>query len=111
MQDLIAQLEAAPAGSRELDYRIKGWLEFDDYWRLRVAADWTTSLDAALALAERVLPGMRARIDMDARRRAFLFPDDGYTVGSDPTRWVSYADAPTAPLALCIAILKAKAAA
>lgn len=63
MDDLSARLEGAAAGSRELEYDIKEWLEgFDDYWSLRVAADWTTSIDAAVALAERVLPGWSVEV-------------------------------------------------
>ncbi|OJU50847.1 MAG: hypothetical protein BGO02_03955 [Brevundimonas sp. 67-6] len=58
---LIARLEAAEAGSRELDHLI-----FMYTAPMEVASHWspsdrktlfTTSLDAALALAERVLPG------------------------------------------------------
>ena len=81
MQELIARLEAAEAGSRELGRDVLIGLnvvreveptlfygvgnedtwhfgdaaESDGYWR--ILPDPTTSLDAALALADRVLPG------------------------------------------------------
>ena len=66
------------------------------------------SLDAALALAERVLPGWVWEIRLDA---------DGGSVQGAPVWWFEglaapdeggvSADAKTAPLALCIAILNA----
>ena len=40
---LIARLEAAEAGGRELDYEIRDALN-DPHWNIRVPADWTTSL-------------------------------------------------------------------
>jgi len=92
---LIARLEAAEAGSRELDYAIKAWLEpIDDYWAIRVAADWTTSLDAALALAER--PGMDGWRIMYAALMNWK--------AHDPRGPLLQ----TLPLALCIATLRAK---
>jgi len=103
---LIARLEAAEAGGRELDYEIRDALN-DPHWNIRVPADWTTSLDAALALAERVLPGWQITLS---------------TKGGEMPPWVqiyplpleedNYLDpefAATPALALCIAILKAKA--
>lgn len=92
---LIARLEAAEVGSRELDYAVKAWLEpIDEYWAIRVAADWTTSLDAALALAE--------RLELDAWRVTY----------AAMMNWKAHdprGSAPkTMPLALCIAILRAK---
>lgn len=104
MDDLIERLEAAERGSRELDYAIKAALEDDEYWRLRVAADWTTSIDAALALAERVLDG---DISYD------LFHDYGgfnrakvYAIMDGPV--MAETKAETMPLALCAAILRAR---
>ena len=70
MSDLITRLEEAAEGSRELDAEISQALMFptmlrwgDHHWRRGHVGGWTTlpsfttSLDAALALAERVLPG------------------------------------------------------
>ena len=125
MTDLIARLEAAEVGSRELDEAISTamcdskfrtcieglsdeqggmWMyEFEGHApssALRV----TTSLDAALALAERVLDG---DFSYD------LFHDFG---GYNRAKVHGITDGPvsgegkaeTMPLALCIAILKAK---
>jgi len=125
--DLVAMLEAAEAGSRELDAAV--WLaatgevvawpwgqpDADGPWCVYGNAMWTplagltTSLDAALALAERVLPGWRRHLNE-------LPPSTG--LGWEATVWTDAADlsvhpsrAPTAPLALCIAVLRATAAA
>ena len=126
MSALIARLEAAEAGSRELGrdvlialnvvreveptlfYDIGNedtWhfgdaAESEGYWR--ILPDPTTSLDAALALAERVLPGwvyMLVNDYCDYFRAELVRPESS----------VVKAVAETMPLALCIAILKAKA--
>lgn len=94
MDDLIAKLEAAESGSRELDVAI--WDALGG-WSVNNPPSYTTSLDAALALAERVLPGWFLSLD---------------TSGVHARLWIgerpSFAGlAATAPLALCIAILKA----
>lgn len=128
---LIARLEAAEKGSRELDamiwahfqpeaIKITGWNEpyGDTSGRTQVeftlpprrtryvtdrrgsyvhAEPVTTSIDAALSLAERVLPGMPCELFRNS-----------------PTEWgFHFADqdtcyAPTPALALCAAILRAK---
>lgn len=137
--DLVERLEAAEAGSRELDRlvaltsdpRFSGWTchpalsaDSPDFMRGEVIEDeadfrrWlfdddsdggpvsvpavTTSLDAALALAERVLPG--AEISMvHSPGGSFPYADV----------WVhkrsGQCHAKTPALALCIAILKARA--
>lgn len=103
---LIARLEAAEVGSRELDYAIKAWLEpIDEFWALRVAADWTTSLDSAIALAERVVPGAEIWIGrIDGQWEADCEP-----VGCEKhSRFVDHKGR-TPALALCTAILRAKA--
>jgi hypothetical protein len=100
MDDLIERLEAAEQGSRELDYAFKALLEpRDDYWALRVAADWTTSLDAALALAERTTKGAYTLVnDYGGYNRAEINIPGGDTFK---------AIADTMPLALCAAICRA----
>ena len=119
---LIERLEAAGEGSRELDYAIEHWLEInteDEYWKLRVAADWTTSLDAALALAERVLPGWYAGVQPWFHTDPDRAMHRAYVVRPDWARWNPVDDdwceciwgrsAATPALAVCIAILKARA--
>ncbi len=104
---LIARLEAAEAGSRELDYAIKVWLEpIDDYWAIRVAADWTTSLDAALALAERVLgTGQEYEITtLYNIARVTLNMNHGEESGP----FYGSNDCCVVPLAICAATLRAK---
>lgn len=126
MSDLIARLEAAEAGSRELDGDV--WyavhepdveygalhIEQTDQGPIEVLTcelgskyadcveNYTTSLDATLALASRVLPGFGwgAVQGSGERAKANVTPanaDHGFT-----------ATASTPALALCAAILRAK---
>lgn len=126
MSGLIERLEGAERGARELDGAVwyavfepdvdHGCLHVEmteqgprEALTCELGSKWaddvgpyTTSLDAALALAERVLPGFRKFIEIigDGRGSVCMFE------ASDPTpqRWHHAA---TAPLALCIAILRA----
>lgn len=134
---LVERLEAAECGSRELDAlvfvaaandpntyvigpspesifsHVPGWYATGSDFS--AAADpVTTSLDAALALAERVLPGWYWRAGNTPIGRwhhgrythgwAHLSRKDASNCdrGDEATGWAA-----TAPLALCIAILKA----
>lgn len=125
MEDLIKPLEAAEVGSRELDGAV--WYAIHepdvDHGCLHVeqteqgpvevltcelgskyadcVGNYTTSLDAALALAERVLPGWVYMLvnDYCGYFRAELVRPESSAVTSV---------AGTMPLALCIAILRAK---
>lgn len=117
---LLPRLEAGEA-SRELDallwclYDPRPLEQTDDgpaIWKRdpvdTIAFDgpppFTTSLDAALALAERVLPGCMWRVGFD--------PDDGSMkaeiVTSAPKCISAKANHDTAALALCAAIVKAR---
>ena len=139
---LIARLEAAKVGGRELDAHVEvaarafeaaktglarkhwaKWIVSRDFWvedehTAYQPAPATTSLDAALALAERVLPGCCVLVgdykglanhtrwngEGDARATkgwCSLSPDDA---ASSNHR----VHAHTPALALCIAVLKAK---
>ena len=121
MQELIARLEAAEAGSRELDAAV--WAASNGYelfehdgagWRYRMKPDdimrhertgyissYTTSLDAALALAERVVGDREWMVEVKDRPLGRVHRACLGIVGP------VYASTPA--LALCIAILKAKA--
>lgn len=127
---LIARLEAAEVGSRELDGAIHDVL-CDDKFRNCIAGlsdeqggMWmyefeghapssalrvTQSLDAALALAERVLPEVfwemscRAIINGQKQYGVTLWPED-MEAGVEG----AHGHAPTPALALVIAILRAK---
>lgn len=133
---LIERLEAAGEGSRELDREIAsecGWTNLDvpTFWVKSVCdaagfppgtaqatplPHYTTSLDAALALAERV--GWRLyKLDASIISRSSVMlqsvddrprvdPDSGATLmGKD----FAVGSSKTPALALCIAILKARA--
>lgn len=124
---LIARLEAAEAGSRELDEAISDalcvrktrhfiagvqdelWMyEFDGHApssALRV----TTSLDAALALAERVLGGWAWRVDhWGAMSRITLNECDNEGWHRSKHQRIEVAVEQPPALALVIAILRAK---
>ncbi len=105
MTDILARLSVAEAGSRELDALVGSQLEPTVFHGPAITPRYSTSLDAALALAERVLPGWRRHLNE-------LPPSTG--LGWEATVWTDAADlsvhpsrAPTPALALCIAILKA----
>lgn len=110
---LIERLEAAGGGSRELDAEIarlfggQAIARFGDWdcredgtgiWR--PLPRYSSSLDAALALAERVLPGYCVGV-CQADQTSW-----GAWIGARPAFARRYS---TAPLALVIAILKARA--
>lgn len=122
MLELIARLEAAEgpdrAADREIGLRLDGWYEtvYSHGECLMVNGDrypdhpeseypsFTESLDAALALAERVLPGWVWMVEShrDGRATAWLSEFNAYGEGEQVL-----GNSPA--LALCIAILKAKA--
>jgi hypothetical protein len=104
MTALITRLEEAGEGSRELDAAIWRWT---DGWRgVDHPPAYTTSIDAALTLAERVLPGWGWVLSTGARGghpawvQAYPEPVDE-DVCRDAVASASL------PLALCAAILKA----
>ncbi|MEN5229028.1 hypothetical protein [Brevundimonas naejangsanensis] len=137
---LIARLEAAEVGSRELDAAVTVALQLDargvtvddheylratvrsdecapgTYWRcarsgmsLRTADPVTTSLDAALALADRVLEGWLWTVGTERRGSDIFASADAYDVNGDgDAEWFCQTEATTPSLALCIAILRAK---
>ena len=135
IDELISRLEKADAGSRELDF----WLSvrvfdpshhsdeelqddidivgIDEMW---VDAPFTSSIDAALSLAEKVCPGWRISMfighltsakDGSGVRASLQSPHKGRRCHSTGMRWPAVTaecfHATTAPLALCIATLRA----
>ena len=100
MTDLITRLEEAAEGSRELDRAIWRELEFDSRGEPTLCPAYTTSLDAALALAERVLPGCLVSLFLHGNATASV---ECKTSGRVKTEGL----ATTPALALCLAILKA----
>jgi hypothetical protein len=129
MTDLLTALQSAERGSRELDAKIAvyfgdrgavsivendprtsifshqpGWCRNDENVSIR-AGDYTTSIDAALALVERVLPGWWPSV-------AQVGPGKWSADIYDPsdTRSLSPTHAPIPPLALVIALVRAKEA-
>ena len=119
--ELVARLEGASEGSRELDAAIADTFDpvpdqydgFRGRWPFVDGSPFsdqtppvTTSLEGALALAKRVLPGWRRHLNE-------LPPSTG--LGWEATVWTDAADlsvhptrAPTPALAMSIAVLRAK---
>lgn len=98
MQELIARLEAAEAGSIELDVAI--WDAMGG-WSVSHPPAYSSSIDAALALAERVLPDhMRGPISLCIAGSA-----EAYIDHVDPCGDSVKAFGKTPALALCICIL------
>lgn len=120
---LIERLEAAEVGSSELDDSVMisaldgemmdWWDDIAEQHQIKAAdgsrvnvTPVTTSLDAALALAERIWPHVMWRVGHD--------PDDGsfkaqlVTAQKPGDPPAVHGNAPAPALALCVAILKAK---
>lgn len=120
---LIEKLEGAEVGSYGLDGLVleatghKYHLDFGSAWYARPGrneriygngpARVTTSLDAALALAERVLPGWRVYGISD---ETDFQTNNGWGAGLSESRGpgIQHARAATPALALCAAILRAQ---
>ncbi|RUM98979.1 hypothetical protein EET67_04885 [Pseudaminobacter arsenicus] len=131
--DLIAKLEKLDGPSREVDAEIatcvdryvtrpnKGWPDKIDYGRLeadglvtwpghgfdQLVPAYTARLDAALALVERVLPRMWRSIEWAGTSKP---PSEWPVVEFGIGDFKGKAQAKTAPIALLIALLKAKEA-
>jgi len=125
LPSVIALLEKATEGSRELDAKIAealgravwrgtnedgddDWVEQygDSGWHQTVPS-YTRSLDAALTL---VPGGCGFRIQRNLDLKAHWAEIQRFENGKAPTVWVDSGNRPSLPLALCIASLKAHAA-
>ena len=124
---LITSLEQAGEGSRELDARVAGVFSHDvesddgDFWwgpfdqQAERVPDFTTSLDAALALASRVLPGWSYGLFGevgDGATASLTQPDvdiGGGVIASPGLMGLDEfeGEAATPALALCLAVLRA----
>jgi len=115
--DLIARLEAAERGSRELDGEIAtliGWKEIlAECWEAPDEAcslwhhppTFTTSIDAIAALTAEKLPGWSVSSALSqSHARANVWRMSPISRGSFPPK---HATAKTEPLARCIALLRA----
>lgn len=107
---LIEKLEAGPVYLTHKEaYDLAIWFGSDAALGLAQAirkAFAGGSFDAALALAERVLPGWEGEIDFGRRGFACIHPEQPY-----PAHLEYNAEASTPALALCAAILRAKSGA
>ena len=97
---LLARLQEASGADQALDRLIA-----DTFAPGEEKGDWTGSVDNAVALLHRVLPGWHWHVGWGARG---VFP---YAVVSGGAQHEHFeADAPTVPLALLRAMLKARLA-
>lgn len=123
LRELSERLEKATGPDRQLGVDIRvalGTLEVDEngyfvepddgYFfgqRIPCHEDPTASIDAALALFERLLPEMKPRLDFDARSRCCLYRETGMTIGAMAGDWSFYAEAETIPIAILRALVAA----
>lgn len=97
---LLSKVSEATGADRKLDRRIAR--ELDTTETGATVPDYTASVDHCIELVDRVLPGWRWRVGYGPIGiRVYAFVDSGET-------WYE-AMAPTVPLALLGAIIKAKA--
>jgi hypothetical protein len=119
MTDLIARLEAATEGSRELDAYVARAVGINVTYSNEITPEpcgdddcylpnYTTSIDAALALIERKLPG--SYIDLSGPRKYLHIPTPAPNHWRAEIRAQSFGWGATAPLALVLAILRALSA-
>lgn len=103
LDSIIERLEKATGPNYELEREIQDALEPDR--KIHVPHRYTSSVDDALTLAEKVLPGWE-----DCHGRLIwthgLKGERIWT--ADIRYWRSSANHPVAAIALCLAILKAK---
>lgn len=108
--DILRRLEAAKGADREIDRAILRYLGFTwrgmDYWNedrvvWKGQTCFTYSLDAAIALVERMKPGWTYLLNNDSGNMADLFPPKW------PFAQNFEAEAATMPLAICLALFRA----
>lgn len=117
LDELIARVEKATVGDRLIDadlYRLElgVWADTSIQWNM--CADYTASIDAALGLVERMLPGWMVvnlcewEADVLRARGAWLCCLKKIGTQDDFTAAKGKADhAPSAPLAIILALLQA----
>jgi hypothetical protein len=120
LRSLIERLEAATVGGRESDAKIYYCINLphSEQWPsthrwVSMAPSYTTSIDAALTLlapAWRILALNEAAENVGWGNEKWWWRAQVLSIGARGGANIHSADAPTAPLALCAAALKARAA-
>lgn len=120
LSKLIRRVEAATAGDREIDRlmalaasgatedrsetgELRGYYKGGSWVSIGPIEPVTTSLDAALSLVERCLPGWRVAFNSDDDRG----PEWAASIKPHGEKWPAFEFAPTPALALLLAMLKA----
>lgn len=103
LSSLLARIESATGPDRELDSEIAFALTPPDAEIGLLALNYTASLDAVIALCERVLPGWSWAVDSGYAANHHKSHAEAWT-GDDE----GSGDAATPALALCAAIIKAR---
>ena len=96
---LIERLEAATEGTPALDLAVFTAFESTE-WERGPVEHYSRSVDAALALVERVLPGSDMRMESDDDTWSFAVGRVG------DSAWSAEAVHATAPLAILLALLR-----
>jgi hypothetical protein len=114
--DIIKRLEMAEGPNREIDYLIHDWelqrsglqvrlADIMRHWteeqRFSILAGYTSSIDAAIALVERMLPGSAMMLDTRFKPACKILPA-GQVSSPDPK-----VEAATLPLAILLALFRA----
>jgi hypothetical protein len=102
LMDLRVEVWAAFAGNRKLDAMVLK-ATHDDHESVKITPPYTTSIDAAVALAEELFPGCVWHLltDFGGLRRARIYQDDV----TASTKWQDDGDTPA--LAMVATILTA----
>lgn len=101
LPSLLARIESATGPDREIDAYLADWL--DQQYIGADAPCYTASIDAGIALCERVLPGWSWAVDSGYAANHQKSHAEAWT-GDDE----GSGDAATPALALCAAIIKAR---
>ncbi len=97
LRELLERVEAASGPSRAIDYAVGDAIDPKE-WRL--CPSYSASLDASIALVERLIPDHELFLAREGRSWWAVMGDDQTT--PDGSLW-----SPTAPLAILSALLRA----
>jgi len=117
LKELLARVERATEADTFLDADLEFHLAPDAFWDVANAKPYTSSIDASLALVERVLPGWGWSVQSRTRHVLACCGADGAPAITKHPHWTllsspevsggEYFDATTPALSVCRSLLKA----